>query len=204
MKYFEKAISISGTKKIQECLLDVAKFASTAHLPVLADQALAQSLSDNGPGTKPYICLSQIEFQRKNYAAAIIHLKDSLKINSNESEIWAALGHLYFKQRKFNEAKVAYETALNLNSSQNDLIYNRLGEIYLREAYPQSVELISQQFSAAVKPDISLALIAKDLFLKSCALKPSCQNWLGVGKACLAVGDFEDAEDAFAVRIVFK
>ncbi|KAJ3214771.1 Cilia- and flagella-associated protein 70 [Dinochytrium kinnereticum] len=46
--------------------------------------------------------------------------------------------------------------------------------------------------------ELNAARMAKTMFLRACEMKPSSKSWLGVGKACLAVGEFGEAEDALS------
>ena len=40
---------------------------------------------------------------------------------------------------------------------------------------------------------------AKLAYITACKYKPSASTWLGVGKAALALDEYEEAEDAFSV-----
>lgn len=42
-------------------------------------------------------------------------------------------------------------------------------------------------------------LDAKDKFITSAEFQATATAWLGVGRACMALGEIEDAEDALAV-----
>jgi Flp pilus assembly protein TadD len=46
--------------------------------------------------------------------------------------------------------------------------------------------------------DESLALIAKEMYLKACKINPTSESWLGTGRACFALSKLDEAEDAFA------
>jgi cytochrome c-type biogenesis protein CcmH/NrfG len=67
-----------------------------------------------------------------------------------------------------------------------DQIYIRLGSIYLHESLNRN------------PVDQNSAQIAKSMFLKSCHIYPTSRSWLGVGRACVLLEEFVDAEDAFA------
>ena len=88
---------------------------------------------------------------------------------------------------------------------ENELteIYIRLGTIHLRNAYslPHNIPLISKVTKDVNNIDEDFARIAKNMYLKACALCPSSQSWLGAGKACFALKEYTEAEDAFSVRI---
>ena len=79
----------------------VARFGANAHLPTLVDQALAQDLVVRGPSVSHYLLLSQVEFQRGNFAGAMDHLREGMRFdNAKSDKIWTAIGHLNFKQEK--------------------------------------------------------------------------------------------------------
>ena len=65
--------------------------------------------------------------------------------------------------------------------------YNRLGSIYLKQA------LENQELN------LHLAKLSKSVFLQACEAKPSSSSWLGAGKASFALGQIEEAEDAYSV-----
>jgi hypothetical protein len=49
--------------------------------------------------------------------------------------------------------------------------------------------------------DVELAKKAKSMYLRASTCNPTSQSWLGVGKACMALGQFDQAEDALAVNV---
>ncbi|KAL2919158.1 hypothetical protein HK105_201433 [Polyrhizophydium stewartii] len=189
-----------------------AEFAIQAHLGEFADRALAHELLHRGPSVRPYVLLSQLETQRGCFSKAADYLKQALAMESGNLSVWASLGHLHFVQNRFNDAKQSYETVLSMRRGADErelvLIYIRLGTIYLRNAYlatsgthlPPSTPISHLQFlrSRDEAVDTSLALIAKSMFLKASAIAPSSQSWLGAGKTCFALREYQEAEDAFA------
>ncbi|KAI8929249.1 hypothetical protein BC831DRAFT_6458 [Entophlyctis helioformis] len=187
-----------------------AEFAIQAHVGEFADVALSQELLIKGPSVRPYLLLSQLEIQRGGFNKAADHLKEALDMEHDNVAVWSALGHLQFIQNKFSEAKHSYETVMSLRHDERSivLIYIRLGAIYLRSAYAGSTSP-SGSMGASVSPflfiknreesvDVSNALIAKNMYLKACAIAPSAQSWLGAGKTCFALKEYQEAEDAFA------
>lgn len=91
-------------------------------------------------------------------------------------------------------------------------MFNRLGFIHLSEAYklkdtnPCPDKLINpiSHMNEMKSADESLALISKDMYLKACQLNPTSDSWLGAGRACFALGKYDEAEDAFAVLKVIS
>jgi cytochrome c-type biogenesis protein CcmH/NrfG len=47
--------------------------------------------------------------------------------------------------------------------------------------------------------DESQARLAKNMYLKACATRGTSQSWLGTGRACFALKEYHEAEDAFSV-----
>ncbi|KAH6572162.1 hypothetical protein BASA50_005685 [Batrachochytrium salamandrivorans] len=190
--------------------LEAAKFAVNAHLSDFADRALSQELLVHAPSVQPHILLSHLKIQQGQYSKALDHLKDALNMDSSHVSTWAELGHLHYIQNKFTEAKHAYDTALSLNYDEKEvvLIFIRLGSIYLRNAYQETLPLSDSHIVTIShlqflkhreeSVDIGLALIAKNMFLKATCIAPSSQSWLGAGKACFALKEYQEAEDAFA------
>ena len=68
------------------------------------------------------------------------------------------------------------------------MVYNRLGSIYLRQALDSSKDA-----------DPKFAKLAKSVFLQACEIKPSSTSWLGAGRAAYALGEIQEAEDAYSV-----
>ena len=86
-----------------------------------------------------------------------------------------------------------------------ELVFLRLGHIYLKLAYHNSLALdspLSQPQAQGSKIDESSALIAKNMYLSSCAVCGTSQSWLGVGRACFALRHYDEAEDAFSVSFL--
>ena len=79
---------------------------------------------------------------------------------------------------RLDESEQIFLKALKLKGSKRpDLsIYLRLGNLFLKKEYWGD---------------------AKAIFVKSCEIKGnSSLSWLGLGIACLRIGEFRDAEDA--------
>ncbi|KAJ8327947.1 hypothetical protein QVD99_006319 [Batrachochytrium dendrobatidis] len=190
--------------------LEAAIFATSVHLGDFSDRALSQELLLRGATVKPYLLLSQLKIQSGHYDKALEHLKEALALDSNNVTVWTELGHLMYIQGKYTEAKHAYETVLSFNPDEKKMapIYIRLGTIYLHNAYLE-VPVASEYPDALTNHlqflkhreecvDVSLASIAKNMFLKACSTTPSSQSWHGAGKACFALKEYQETEDAFA------
>jgi hypothetical protein len=83
-----------------------------------------------------------------------------------------------------------------------DLVYIRLGHIYLKLAYQNTKvpEPAISNLSLAQKADENYARIAKTMYLNACSINGTSQSWLGAGRACFALKEYEEAEDAFSVN----
>ncbi|KAJ3045423.1 Cilia- and flagella-associated protein 70 [Rhizophlyctis rosea] len=151
-----------------------------------------------GPRVKPYLMLSQLEIQRGDHSQAEQHIRAALEVQQDDPDAWAALGHLQYIQHSWHEAQQSYETVLSLSQDPTDiaLIYVRLGSIYLQNATSSTGLVINLE--AEHKADPKLARSAKTMYLRACENNPSSTSWLGAGKACIALGELEEAEDAFA------
>ncbi|KAJ3056144.1 Cilia- and flagella-associated protein 70 [Rhizophlyctis rosea] len=178
--------------------LMAAEFLIQCHAGKLAERALAQELILIGPRVKPYLMLSKLESQRGDFVQAEKHIRDALEVQQDDPDTWAALGHLQFIQRLWHDAQQSYETVLSLSRDPTDiaLIYVRLGSIYLQNA-TAGTGLVGTP-EAEHKVDAKFARMAKTMYLRACEKDPSSTSWLGAGKACLALGELDEAEDAFA------
>ncbi|KAI9098181.1 hypothetical protein DFS34DRAFT_619887 [Phlyctochytrium arcticum] len=168
--------------------LSVAEFLIHCHAGQLAERALSQEILATGPKVKPYLLLSHLEIQRGNYKLAADYLKDALNVQQDDPNVWAALGHLQYVQKQNDAAQLSYETVLSFTKDSNDmpLVYMRLGSIHLHQAISR-------------KPvDVAGARMAKSMYLRACHAGPSAASWLGVGRACLALETWDEAEDALA------
>ncbi|KAJ3276552.1 Cilia- and flagella-associated protein 70 [Terramyces sp. JEL0728] len=162
--------------------VELAELAIQINCAFIADRVLAQEIIQNGLNFYPYLLLSQLEIQRSNYAQAENYLKEALKIDQSNPRIWAAID--------------------NSEIPHLDLIYIRLGNLYLLTACKNSVpgkSIFELLFDDNVEFDESWARIAKSMFLKACEIQGTCLSWLGAGQACFALKEFEQAEDAFSV-----
>jgi hypothetical protein len=83
-----------------------------------------------------------------------------------------------------------------------ELVFLRLGHIYLKLAHhhlSESDTPLSQLQGQLSNIDESSAVIAKKMYLSSCVVAGTSQSWLGVGRACYALRQYGEAEDAFSV-----
>ncbi|KAI8802085.1 hypothetical protein BJ742DRAFT_873493 [Cladochytrium replicatum] len=166
--------------------IQAALFLINCHAGPLAERALAQEVLLNGPSVEPYLLLSRLEVQRGNFVLAGERIKSALDISQDSPNVWAAQGHLQFIQEQFSDAQFSYETVLSLPNDPNDvaLVYNRLGTIYLH-MFQKTKES-------------HYGKLARTMYLRATEKNPSAACWLGVGRACLALQNYEEAEDALS------
>ncbi|KAJ3196420.1 Cilia- and flagella-associated protein 70 [Irineochytrium annulatum] len=182
--------------------VSTAEFLINAHAGQLAERSLAQEILQSGPTVHPYLLLAQLEIQRGKYAAASDHIRAALDVRQDDPDAWAKLAHLHFIQRQWSEAQSCYETVLSLPQEPKNLaqIYVRLGSVYLINI--DQTQLLScvtgGQTPERASADANFAKLAKTMFLRACEITPSSKSWLGVGRACMVVGDYEEAEDALS------
>ena len=125
---------------------------------------------------------------------AAYHVKEAIEVRRDDPLVWSAKGHLHYVQGQWEESRSAYETVLSLTEEPQPLfiVFLRLGAIYLRQGL---------QFDRDGSPAVDLKLIklAKSVFLRACDIKACSGSWLGAGRACFALGELDEAEDAYAV-----
>ncbi|KAI8618763.1 hypothetical protein BC830DRAFT_1107404 [Chytriomyces sp. MP71] len=197
--FLEEAVKVqkatTNDDNVANMMLKAADFLVQIHATHLADSALANSLLKTGPSVAPYLLLSQLELQRGNPTVAVENIKSAMQVRQDDPDVWAALGHLQFRQRVWTEAQQSYETVLTLpNEPANlPLIYIRLGFLYLK-----SLGSITKKVSERVYAEVELAKRAKTMYIRACELKPSAQSWLGVAKASILLGQYDEAEDSLS------
>ena len=111
------------------------------------------------------------------------------------------LSSLYQKVRAAQHSPYIHRDRSRVCLDPTDIasIYVRLGSIYLQNATAGAGLIGSPE--AEHKVDAKFARMAKSMYLRACERDPSSTSWLGAGKACIALGELDEAEDAFAVSL---
>ncbi|TPX60566.1 hypothetical protein PhCBS80983_g01686 [Powellomyces hirtus] len=176
--------ALVGSDEAPSIFVSAAEFLIHCHAGQLAERALSQEILQTNTVVNPQLLLHQLELQRSNFRLAEQHLQDALDVRQDDPDVWAALGHLQFVQKMWEAAKGSYETVLTLSQEPKNisLVYTRLGSLYLRHK----------------GTDAAAARLAKSMYLRACAASPSAASWLGVGKACIAAEEWDEAEDALS------
>lgn len=82
---------------------------------------------------KGYYLLAQAYIKDKQYSNAVHIVKEGFKLDSNAVEDTLKIGDLLFKEKQYNEAKEVYlEAAAAKAKHRKDLIYSKLGTVYLK------------------------------------------------------------------------
>ncbi|KAJ3022692.1 Cilia- and flagella-associated protein 70 [Thoreauomyces humboldtii] len=180
-----------GTADVPSIFVAAAEFLIHCHAGQLAERALSQEILQTNALINPHLQLHQLELQRANFRLAEEHLRDALELRQDDPDVWAALGHLQYVQRLWDQAKSSYETVLTLSQEPSNisLVYTRLGSLYLPGR---------PGVSTGADDSRSLVVLAKSMYLRACSAGPSAASWLGVGKACMAAEEWDEAEDALA------
>ncbi|KAJ3101698.1 Cilia- and flagella-associated protein 70 [Phlyctochytrium planicorne] len=215
-KYLTEAAKMSKNDSADNGsnFMAAARFLVNCHAPQLAERALSQEILVSGQpsnGVQAYLLLARLEVQRGNFSSAIQHIREALDVRQDDPDAWTFLAHVHFIQKQWSDAQTSYETVLSLPEESKDLakVYIRLGTVYLITVKSLiQVNLDQHHLSHAVRVqklkaelsqvEINAAKLAKTMFLRACELVPSSKSWLGVGKACIALGEFTEAEDALS------
>ncbi|KAJ3355461.1 Cilia- and flagella-associated protein 70 [Entophlyctis luteolus] len=185
----------NNSSVVAAVMLKAAEFLVSVHATQMADAALSCSLLKTGPSIAPYLLLSQLETQKGNLMAAVENIKSAMQVQQDDPDVWAALGHLQFRQKCWNEAQSSYETVLSLpkNPTNLPLICMRVGFLYLK-----SLGSITKKVSERSYAEVEHAKKAKTMYIQASEIKPSSKSWLGVARACILLGQYDEAEDSLS------
>uniref|UniRef100_A0A8D2MZH7 Cilia and flagella associated protein 70 n=1 Tax=Zonotrichia albicollis TaxID=44394 RepID=A0A8D2MZH7_ZONAL len=144
-------------------------------------KALAHELLSlqGGPTCAYYLALGWTYQLREDLPRWEECLREAVRIEPLNPNVWAQKGHLCYQQKDFDKAKDCYERVISFEEDAADMhfVYLRLGSIYLDE----------KKYARA-----------KHIFLLACDNSASCLTWLGVGIACYRLEEMLEAEDALS------
>ncbi|XP_077043000.1 cilia- and flagella-associated protein 70 isoform X3 [Agelaius phoeniceus] len=144
-------------------------------------KALAHELLSlqGGPTCAYYLALGWTYQLRENLPRWEECLREAVRIEPLNPNVWAQKGHLCYLQKDFDKAKDCYERVISFEEDAADMhfVYLRLGSIYLDE----------KEYGRA-----------KHIYLLACDNSASCLTWLGVGIACYRLEEMLEAEDALS------
>ncbi|XP_068764853.1 cilia- and flagella-associated protein 70 isoform X1 [Struthio camelus] len=143
--------------------------------------ALAHELLSfqGGPGCDYYLALAQTYLLKEDFSKSEECLREAIRLDYTNPNVWAQKGHLCYLKRDLGEAKECYERTVSfvVDAAEMHFVYLRLGSIYLEE----------KEYG-----------MAKQTYLLACKNSASCLTWLGVGIACYRLEEMAEAEDALA------
>uniref|UniRef100_A0A8C5JRW4 WD repeat domain 90 n=1 Tax=Junco hyemalis TaxID=40217 RepID=A0A8C5JRW4_JUNHY len=149
--------------------------------PQFVHKALAHELLSlqGGPTCAYYLALGWTYQLREDLPRWEECLREAVRIEPLNPNVWAQKGHLCYQQKDFDKAKDCYERVISFEEDAADMhfVYLRLGSIYLDE----------KKYARA-----------KHIFLLACDNSASCLTWLGVGIACYRLEEMLEAEDALS------
>ncbi|NWZ06521.1 CFA70 protein, partial [Agelaius phoeniceus] len=149
--------------------------------PQFVHKALAHELLSlqGGPTCAYYLALGWTYQLRENLPRWEECLREAVRIEPLNPNVWAQKGHLCYLQKDFDKAKDCYERVISFEEDAADMhfVYLRLGSIYLDE----------KEYGRA-----------KHIYLLACDNSASCLTWLGVGIACYRLEEMLEAEDALS------
>ncbi|NXB03961.1 CFA70 protein, partial [Cnemophilus loriae] len=144
-------------------------------------KALAHELLSlqGGPTCAYYLALAWTYLLQEDFPRCEECLRDAVRIEPMNPNVWAQKGHLCYLQKDFDNAKDCYERVISFVEDAVDMhfVYLRLGSIYLEE----------KEYGRA-----------KQIYLLACDNSASCLTWLGVGIACYRLEEMLEAEDALS------
>uniref|UniRef100_A0A669PN53 Cilia and flagella associated protein 70 n=1 Tax=Phasianus colchicus TaxID=9054 RepID=A0A669PN53_PHACC len=143
--------------------------------------ALAHELliQQGGPSSAYYLALAQTCLLKEEFSKCEECLREAIKIDFLNPDVWAQKGHLCYLRRDLQEAKECYERTVKFVEDAADMhfVYLHLGSIYLED----------KEYGKA-----------KQIYLQACKSSASCLTWLGVGIACYRLEEMVEAEDALS------
>ncbi|KAM6407488.1 cilia- and flagella-associated protein 70 [Rhynochetos jubatus] len=161
--------------------MKAVEFLMKANAVQFVHRALAHELLSvqGGPSGVYYLALARTYLLKEEFSKCEECLREAVRIDYMNPNVWAQKGHLCYLKSDFREAKECYERAISFVEDAADMhfICLRLGSIYLEEKeYGQ----------------------AKQTYLLACKNSASCLTWLGVGIACYRLEEMLEAEDALS------
>jgi tetratricopeptide (TPR) repeat protein len=146
----------------------------------LCEYFLKEELQYRGKSFGYLFLLTKLHLQTGKYAEAQALLNDLMPQNSENVDLWIIQAELALINGDNTQALKCFQKA---NTIQKEGTMKRYVELWLGKLYIMGNDLIS----------------AKNLFLTLCKKAPTSYTWLCAGIAAYRMGDFEEAQAAFAV-----
>ncbi len=146
---------------------------------VLIELALQheEQLADGATGAL-MLTRGEMQLHSAGAAEAVGTLEAGLDVARKSGAGYVLLGKARLQLGEVEAARTAFEKAL--------------------ERSPQPYPLAALLLLGRLCLDAGDGSRAKELFLYACRQQPSCTSWLGAGQACHALGELEQAEEAFS------
>ncbi|NXT48778.1 CFA70 protein, partial [Pluvianellus socialis] len=117
--------------------MKTVEFLMKANAVQFVHMALAHELLNlpGGASCAYYLALAQTALLREDFSKCEECLREAVRIDYMNPNVWAQKGHLCYLKKDFGEAKECYERTIGFVEDAADmhLVYLRLGSIYLEE-----------------------------------------------------------------------
>ncbi|ARU56461.1 TPR repeat-containing protein [Oleiphilus messinensis] len=104
--------------------------ALTLTIALSAPVAMAAPSSSWGSNESSLMTSAETKIDAKNYAAAIVDLKEIVADDPNDADAYNLLGYTHRKLKQYEQAEIYYQRALSLDPEHKGAL-EYLGELYL-------------------------------------------------------------------------
>jgi len=124
--------------------------------PVGAQKILEEAIGLDPNNFEAFLHLARLMTQKKDYANALQHYQNALRINNRAAEVYFNMGFIFLMQGDYDAAMTHYEACRALNPPYLDEVLTNLGMCHLKKKNPaQALELFRQALD--LNPNNSVA-----------------------------------------------